>query len=79
MERPRLKIMTTTLATYNAELAKQEYPKPWIYRHDAVELCRKFGVSEFKWREMSSSIPKHPTIKGWALYSRDALIGVLQG
>lgn len=69
----------TMTATYNAEIALQEYPKPWIRRGEAVELCSKFGVSEFKWREMSSTIPKHPTITGWALYSRDALIAVLQG
>jgi hypothetical protein len=70
---------TMTLATYNPEQAKLEYPKPWIHRREAVDLCKKFGVSEYKWREVSASIPKHPNIKGLGLYNRDALIAVLQG
>lgn len=72
--------MSATI-TYNSELAQAEYVKPWIRRREAVELCGKFGVSEYKWRDISAMIPKHPrySAPGKALFSRDELLRVLQG
>ncbi len=64
--------------TYNTEQALREHPSLWIRRREAVEMCEKFGVSEYKWRDMAATIPKFP-VPGKALYNRDALIGILQG
>lgn len=69
----------TTAPTYNAEQAKLDHPTTWIYHGEAVKLCKSFGVSAYKWREIAPTIPRNPKISGWTLYSRDALIEILQG
>ncbi len=65
--------------TYNAEQARRDYPKPWIHRGEAVDLCIRFGFSEYEWRRKEPRIPRHPDTEGWTRYDRDALIAILQG
>lgn len=62
-------------------MARRDYPKPWILRGECVDLCEKFGYSEYEWRRIAPRIRTHAKINvtDWTRYDRDALIAILQG
>lgn len=59
---------------YDATKARQDFPTPWLLWGDCVDLCRRFGFSEWTFRiSIAPYIDKRTLPCAHTRYSRESI------